>query len=160
MVSRSRVGKPPRILGSPALYSLWCRVVAHVDMSQKNRSGSFEDTGSESSPTEAVEGTEGEGGSTEGSLPEPDPDVQVEVFRTTNRLLAGMVVESILAPEGVSAVIHDRMMHSLPAPMVMSGEFGVAVSEVDAQVALSALRDAKSNGLISDEGEILDGSSE
>jgi hypothetical protein len=52
------------------------------------------------------------------------------------------------------------MMHSLPAPMVMSGEFGVAVSEVDAQIALSALRDAKSNGLISDEGEILDGSSE
>ena len=88
--------------------------------------------------------------------PEPDVDLQVEIFRTRNRMLAQMVVEDILASEGVSAVLHDRQMHSLPATLAMSGAIGVAVSEIDREVALSALREAQKNGVPLDEGEILE----
>lgn len=88
--------------------------------------------------------------------PEPDVDLQVEIFRTRNRMLAQMIVENILASEGISAVIHDRQMHSLPAPLAMSGEIGVAVSEIDREVALAALREAASGGVPLDEGEIVE----
>ncbi len=71
-------------------------------------------------------------------------------------MLAQMIVENILASEGISAVIHDRQMHSLPAPLAMSGEIGVAVSEIDREVALAALREAASGGVPLDEGEIVE----
>ena len=89
-------------------------------------------------------------------LPEPDVDLQVEIFRTRNRMLAQMVCDEILAGDGISAVIHDRQMHSLPAPLTMSGEVAVAVSEIDRELALSALREAAQNGVPLDDGEIVE----
>lgn len=71
-------------------------------------------------------------------------------------MLAQLVVDNILASDGISAVLHDRQMHSLPAPLSMSGEVGVAVSEIDREVALSALREAQKNGVPLDEGEIVE----
>ncbi len=82
--------------------------------------------------------------------------MQVEIFRTRSRLLAQMIVDDILAAEGVVAVIHDRQMHSLPAPLAMSGEIGIAVSEIDREVAISALREAAQNGVPLDDGEIVE----
>ena len=82
--------------------------------------------------------------------------MQVEIFRTRSRLLAQMIVDDILAAEGVVAVIHDHQMHSLPAPLAMSGEIGIAVSEIDREVALSALREAAQNGVPLDDGEIVE----
>ena len=71
-------------------------------------------------------------------------------------MLAQLVVDNILASDGISAVLHDRQMHSLPAPLSMSGEVGVAVSEIDREVALSALKKKKKNGVPLDEGEIVE----
>ncbi len=82
--------------------------------------------------------------------------MQVEIFRTRSRLLAQMIVDDILAAEGVVAVIHDRQMHSLPAPLAMSGEIGIAVSEIDREVAIAALREAAQNGVPLDDGEIVE----
>ena len=87
---------------------------------------------------------------------DPDIDLQVEVFRTRSRLLAQLVVDEILASEGVVAVLHDRQMHSMPAPLTMAGEIGIAVSEIDREVALSALREAAENGVPLDDGEIVE----
>lgn len=83
--------------------------------------------------------------------------MQVEVFRTSNLLLAKMVIDNILAKEGLGAALHDRVMQAMPAPFAMPGEFGVAVSEIDREVALQALQEARRDGLLLDEGEILDG---
>ena len=38
----------------------------------------------------------------------------------------------------------------------MSGEIGIAVSEIDREVALSALREAAQNGVPLDDGEIVE----
>jgi hypothetical protein len=47
-------------------------------------------------------------------------------------------------------------MHSLPAPLAMSGEIGIAVSEIDREVAIAALREAAQNGVPLDDGEIVE----
>ena len=90
------------------------------------------------------------------SVADPDVDLQVEIFRTHSRQLAQMIVDDILATDGIGAVIHDRQMHSMPAPLSMSGEVAVAVSEIERERALAALREAAQNGIPLDDGEIVE----
>ena len=119
-------------------------------MSQKPLHTSSGATASGNTPSDKNDATSGPVGA------DPEVDMQVEIFRTRSRLLAQMIVDDILAAEGVVAVIHDRQMHSLPAPLAMSGEIGIAVSEIDREVALSALREAAQNGVPLDDGEIVE----
>ena len=119
-------------------------------MSQKPFHTSSGSTASGNTPSDKNDATSGPVGA------DPEVDMQVEVFRTRSRFLAQMIVDEILAAEGVVAVIHDRQMHSLPAPLAMSGEIGIAVSEIDREVAIAALREAAQNGMPLDDGEIVE----
>lgn len=81
-------------------------------------------------------------------------DESVEVFRCTHEGLAQQVVEAILQPAGIFAVVHNRASSALPAPDSMSGGYFIAVPRDRAQEAAQLLRDAQLDGALSDEGDV------
>jgi hypothetical protein len=84
------------------------------------------------------------------------PGQLVEVFVCDNEILARMVVDEILLPQGVSSALHDRSSHSLPAPASMAGVFGVAVANEDAAQARLILLEAQRDKVLLDDGEIVE----
>jgi hypothetical protein len=78
---------------------------------------------------------------------------QVEVFATRDAMTAQAAIDEVLEPEGIDAVIHDRVSHILPAPATMFGGYFVAVPRSQAAAALTLLREAVSDGAV--EGEVL-----
>jgi hypothetical protein len=80
----------------------------------------------------------------------------VEVFRTGNDFAAQVAAEEVLEVAGIPTNRHDRRSHSMPAPSSMAGEIGVAVPGEQAERARSLLREAQRDGVLQDDGEILD----
>ena len=101
--------------------------------------------------------------SPEGELA-PPPSMQdleragelVEVFRVDNDFAVGAVIDEILAPAGIEAFRHDRRSHALPMPFTLSGEVGVAVDRSVAARARELLREARADGALPGDGEIVD----
>jgi hypothetical protein len=70
------------------------------------------------------------------------PEDYVEVHRTDDQGEALRMVEAVLRPAGIDAVIHDRVDHALPAPASQPGGYFVAVPSADRDRALALLADA------------------
>jgi hypothetical protein len=77
-----------------------------------------------------------------------DMSTFVEVFSTDNEMVARMIVDEILRPQGVRAGLHDRRSHSMPAPASMAGTLGVAVPEAEAEQARTLLREAQKDKIL------------
>lgn len=77
-----------------------------------------------------------------------DMSTFVEVFSTDNEMVARMIVDEILRPQGVRAGLHDRRSHSMPAPASMAGTLGVAVPEEEAAQARTLLREAQKDKIL------------
>lgn len=82
---------------------------------------------------------------------------QVEVFHTSDEMVARMVIDEILGPEGIPAVSHDRRSRALFAPASMPGEIGVAVPQDLAATARELLRQAREDGELDDEDGLIVG---
>lgn len=72
----------------------------------------------------------------------------VEVFSTDNEMVARMIIDEILRPQGLRAGLHDRRSHSMPAPASMAGTLGVAVPEEEAAQARTLLREAQKDKIL------------
>lgn len=86
----------------------------------------------------------------------PDPATLVEVYHTDSDIVAGLVVDEILRPAGIYATRHDRRSHSIFAPASMPGEIGIAVASNQAAMARKCLAVARKDGVLLDEGEIVE----
>lgn len=84
-----------------------------------------------------------------------DPQMLVEVYRTDNDIVAGLVVDEILRPAGIYAAQHDRRSHSIVAPASMPGEIGIAVRSDQAKAARARLAAARRDGVLVD-GELVE----
>jgi len=84
-----------------------------------------------------------------------DPQMLVEVYRTDNDIVAGLVVDEILRPSGIYAAQHDRRSHSIVAPASMPGEIGIAVRSDQAKAARARLAAARRDGVLVD-GELVE----
>jgi hypothetical protein len=51
----------------------------------------------------------------------------VEIYETDSPTEAERIVDVVLRPEGIEAVLHDRMSHAFPAPSSEPGNIAVAV---------------------------------
>ena len=80
-------------------------------------------------------------------------DTFVEVFSTDNELVARMVIDDLLRPEGIVPALHDRRSHSMPAPAAMAGTLGVAVPDRDADRARQLLREAQRDKILYGDNE-------
>lgn len=80
-------------------------------------------------------------------------DTFVEVFSTDNELVARMVIDDLLRPEGITPALHDRRSHSMPAPAAMAGTLGVAVPDRDAGRARRLLREAQQDKILYGDNE-------
>jgi hypothetical protein len=85
----------------------------------------------------------------------PTASELVEVFECDNDVVARLVIDEILGPQGVYAALHDRRSHSLPAPAAMAGVMAVAVPEHDAARARRMLRAAQQDKVLLDDGSIV-----
>jgi hypothetical protein len=85
-----------------------------------------------------------------------DPEQLVEVYRTDNDIVAGLVAEEILGAAGIAAFRHDRRSHSIIAPASMSGDIGIAVEQSHAAAARKRLHEAKKDGILLDEGRLIE----
>jgi hypothetical protein len=54
-------------------------------------------------------------------------DEFVEIHRTDSPTEATRLVEVVLRPQGIEAVIHDRTIHAIPAPASAPGDLFIAV---------------------------------
>jgi hypothetical protein len=88
--------------------------------------------------------------------PADSPEQLVEVYRTDNDIVAGLVVDEILRPAGIPAFRHDRRSHSIMAPAAMSGEIGIAVEHHQAVAARKRLLAARQDGVLLDEGQLIE----
>ncbi|MBI4509666.1 MAG: DUF2007 domain-containing protein [Deltaproteobacteria bacterium] len=62
----------------------------------------------------------------------------VEIYRTDSPAEAYRIRDVVLIPQGITAVVHDRMDHAFPAPSAQPGVVSVAVpmSQRDRAVSL------------------------
>lgn len=91
-----------------------------------------------------------------GASSELDPESLVEVYRTDNDLVAGLVVNEILRPAGIRAACHDRRSHSIVAPASMPGEIGIAVPAHQAAAARQRLVAARQDGVLHNDGTLIE----
>lgn len=88
-----------------------------------------------------------------------DPSATVsdyeEVFETDSVTEAQRIVDVILRPQGIDAILHDRTSHALPAPAAMSGSVFVAVLSGQVRSARQMLAEACESGYISTESGSL-----
>lgn len=109
----------------------------------------------QASPVEATEDEQDEQDELEG-LDYDGASALVEVYRVADDLSAGLVIDEVLAPAGIPAVTHDRRSHALPAPASMPGAIGIAVPEELAERAREVLREARRDGVLLDDGYVVD----
>lgn len=82
-----------------------------------------------------------------------DSGTFVEVYSTDNEIVARMVMDELLRPQGLVPALHDRRSHSVPAPAAMAGTLGVAVRDSDASRARELLREAQNDKILYSDGE-------
>jgi hypothetical protein len=73
-----------------------------------------------------------------------------EIYHTDSPIDALRIVDTLLRPAGVEAVIHDRMSHSFPAPSSEPGEVAIAVPAADQARAIEILAEAAADGMLDD----------
>jgi hypothetical protein len=79
----------------------------------------------------------------------------VEIYHTPSTLEAHKILDVILRPEGIEGVMHDRVDHAFPAPAAQGGMVSVAVP-LDRQAdALRLVEEARENGYLAPEGEVV-----
>ena len=69
----------------------------------------------------------------------PSANDFVEIYRTDSQTEATRIVEVVLCPQGVQAVLHDRTDHSFPTPASQPGNYFVAVLAAERDRALALL---------------------
>ena len=67
----------------------------------------------------------------------------VEIYRTDSTTEAIRLVEVVLKPQGVEAVLHDRRDHAFPAPSSQPGEVFIAVPSSQRERAVALLDEYK-----------------
>ena len=72
------------------------------------------------------------------------PEDYVEVHRTDDQGEALRLVDVVLRPNGINAVIHDRVDHALPAPASQPGGYFIAVPKGERDRALELIQSAVS----------------
>jgi len=81
-------------------------------------------------------------------------DDMTEVYATTDLAVAERVLDEVLTPAGIFAVVHNRQSSIIPAPSSLYGRYFIAVPAERAAEALDALREATEGGILGDEGEL------
>ncbi len=77
----------------------------------------------------------------------------VEVFHTESPFAAQKVLDVILVPEGIDAVIHDRRTTMLPS-VASAGGVTITVARQHAERASALIAEAEANGFLDpEEGE-------
>jgi hypothetical protein len=80
------------------------------------------------------------------------PDELVEVFQTDSLIAAQKVLDVILVPEGIRAVLHERRDRMFPGAGKPGGVF-IAVATEDKERAVALIAEAEANGFLGpDEG--------
>jgi len=69
------------------------------------------------------------------------PGDYVEVHRADDQAEALRIVDTVLLPAGIQAVIHDRTDHALLAPASQPGGYFIAVPEADRDRAIDLIED-------------------
>ena len=86
---------------------------------------------------------------------DPASEEYVEVYRATSPIAQQKILDTLFVPEGIHALVHDRMDQMLPGTG-QPGGFYIAVSTAHRERAVAILEDASSNGFLDeDEGELL-----
>jgi hypothetical protein len=81
-----------------------------------------------------------------------DPDDYVEVFQTDSTIAAQKVLDVLLVPEGIKAVLRDRKSENFPGAG-LPGSLFIAVHRDDLERATGILDEARENGFLEvDEG--------
>ena len=65
----------------------------------------------------------------------------VEVHRSDDQGEALRIVDTVLLPAGIQAVIHDRVDHAMPAPASQPGGYFIAVPAEDKDKAIDLIED-------------------
>jgi hypothetical protein len=78
----------------------------------------------------------------------------VEVYETDSDIVASVIIDEILQPAGIIAYRHERRSRMIPAPAAMPGEIGIAVPAPMAEQARTLLREARADGVLTDESGI------
>jgi hypothetical protein len=79
-----------------------------------------------------------------------------EVFESDSVIEAQRIVDVILRPQGIDAVLHDRTSHAFPAPATMAGGVFVAVLSEQVRKARELISEACEAGYVSEEsGELV-----
>jgi hypothetical protein len=86
----------------------------------------------------------------------PQDEDFTEVYATPDRAVAERVVDEVLSPAGIPAVIHNRQSSAFPAPAASFGRFFIAVPKSRTAESLDALREAQEGGVLGDEGEVAE----
>jgi hypothetical protein len=76
-----------------------------------------------------------------------DAENLVEVFRTDSPIAAQKVLDVILMPEGIRAVLHDREARMFPGAGKPGGVF-IAVASEDRDRAIALITEAEQNGFL------------
>ena len=79
-----------------------------------------------------------------------------EVYSTDSDIAATIAIDQVLGAEGIRAFRHDRRSHAIPAPASMNGQIGIAVPEGLAEEARDLLREARANGILLDDGDVVE----
>ena len=84
-----------------------------------------------------------------------DGEEYIEIYRCNDQLEANRVVDELLGPGGVEALVHNRSNGALPGA-AESGGYYVAVPSDSAAEALQILTEARADGeLEADSGELI-----
>jgi hypothetical protein len=79
-----------------------------------------------------------------------DNEELVEIFHTDSELVARQIVDVLLRPEGINAVLHERKATMLPGAG-QSGGIQIAVFKKDAERAAQIVAEAEENGFLDEE---------
>ncbi len=71
----------------------------------------------------------------------PSADDFVEIYRTDSQTDAMRIVDLVLVPQGIEAVLHDRTDHAFPTPASQPGDFFVAVTANQEKRAIELIRE-------------------
>ncbi len=80
-----------------------------------------------------------------------------EIYHTDSSIEALRIVDTLLRPAGVEAVIHDRTSHSFPAPSSEPGQVAIAVTAADQARAIEILGEAARDGMLDDSSIVAPG---
>lgn len=72
----------------------------------------------------------------------------VEIYHTESTTEARKILDVVLRPNGIEAVLHDRTDHAFPAPAAQPGAIFIAVPLRQREEAERLIREAKADGYL------------